>query len=131
MFLLANKFLLPPDPEMRSLSELVGFSETQGVAWHLKLHSTSIPVDERYLEPDHVAFGVDCRNLQFAVVDWRGLRGASVEVPEQSSGSTPFRSSELYCLNMRTESRWSAVESMTLEPSEVLKCFILHREVRT
>ena len=84
MFLLANKFSLPPATEMCFLSGLIGFSETQGVAWHLKLHSASIPVGELQPEPDHVAFGIDCNNLQFAVVDWRALRGASVEVPEQS-----------------------------------------------
>lgn len=84
MFLLANKFLLPPNPGMCFLSGLVGFSETQGVAWHLKLHSASIPVDERRPEPDRVAFGIDCKNLPFAVVDWREFRGASVEVPKQS-----------------------------------------------
>jgi hypothetical protein len=84
MFTLANKFSLPPATEMCFLSGSVGFSETPEIAWNIKLHSASVPVQELQPDVDLLAFGIDCRNLRFGVADWRNLQGISLEVPEQS-----------------------------------------------
>lgn len=84
MFILANKFSLPPAPGMCFLAGLVGFSETTGIAWHLKLHSSSSPVNIGDPESERLAFGIDCNNLHFAVSDWKNLRGTSIDVSDQS-----------------------------------------------
>jgi hypothetical protein len=84
MFTLANRFNLPAAPAMCFFSGSVGFSETPGLTWHVKLHSESIPIHESEPDPERLAFGIDVRNLQLAVADWRELRGTSVEAPEMS-----------------------------------------------
>lgn len=84
MFLLANKFSLPHAPESCFLSGSAGFSDTPGIAWHLKLHSASLSISTPESDQGYLAFGIDCSRLHFDVADWRELRGASLEAPEKS-----------------------------------------------
>jgi hypothetical protein len=89
MFTLADKFTFEPDPKMCFLTASVGFADSAYLSWNLKLHSlptytSLIPPEEACPGYDKVAFGIDCRGLEFNVANWTQLSLSAVDVPEAS-----------------------------------------------